>query len=63
MLDAAEELSAEEADGIDCGAADYLHVAAARQMHRLSGLDEFWTCDQAQAQLARTVGLKTKLFK
>jgi hypothetical protein len=25
--------------------------------------DEFWTCDVAQAKLARSVGLKTRLFE
>jgi len=63
MLDAAEELSTEKARGIVCGSGDYLHVAAARRLNLLSGLDEFWTCDAAQAKLARDAGLKTRLFK
>jgi hypothetical protein len=29
----------------------------------ISGLDEFWTCDADQADLARIVGLKTRLFE
>jgi predicted nucleic acid-binding protein len=62
MLDAAEELSAEKAGDFECGSSDYLHVAAARRLHLLSDLDEFWTCDVAQAKLALSVGLKTRLF-
>lgn len=63
MLDAAEELSAQKAQGFDCGSSDYLHVAMARRVDLLSGLDEFWTCDAAQAALARSIGLRTRLFK
>ena len=63
MLDAAEELSAEKARAADCGSSVYLHVAAARRLHLLAELDEFWTCDAAQATLARSVGLKTRLFE
>ena len=63
MLDAAEELSADKTGKFDCGSADYLHVAAARRLHLLNELDEFWTCDTAQAKLARTAGLKTRLFE
>ncbi len=62
MLDAAEELSADKSSKFDCGSADYLHVAAARRLNRLS-LDEFWTCDDAQAVLAKAAGLKTRLFE
>lgn len=62
MLDSAEELSAERAAEIDCGSNDVLHVAAARRTHLLSGLDEFWTCDEAQAELSKAVGLPTRLF-
>jgi predicted nucleic acid-binding protein len=63
MLDSAEELSAEKAADFGCGSSDYLHVALARRMNLLSGLDEFWTCDAAQAALARSVGLRTRLFE
>jgi predicted nucleic acid-binding protein len=62
MLDAAEELSGERARTIDCGSGDYLHVAAARRLNLLSGIDEFWTCDAAQAELASATGLPTRLF-
>jgi predicted nucleic acid-binding protein len=63
MLDAAEELSADKSSKFDCGSADYLHVAAARRLKLLNGIDEFWTCDTAQAGLAKAAGLKTRLFE
>ena len=63
MLDAAEELSADKSSQCDCGSADYLHVAAARRLNLLHGIDEFWTCDTAQAVLAKAAGLKIRLFE
>lgn len=63
MLDAAEELSADKSSQFDCGSADYLHVAAARRLNLLNGIDEFWTCDTAQSGLAKAAGLKTRLFQ
>jgi predicted nucleic acid-binding protein len=63
MSDAAEELSAEKASRFDCGSADYLHVAAARRLSLLNEIDEFWTCDAAQAALAKASSLKTRLFE
>ena len=63
MLDAAEELSADKSSKCDCGSADYLHVAAARRLHLLNEIEEFWTCDTAQAGLAIAAGLKTRLFE
>ena len=63
MLDAAEELSADKSNQFDCGSADYLHVAAARRLHLLNGIDEFWTCDVTQSGLAKAAGLKTRLFE
>ena len=63
VLDAAEELSAEKALKIDTGSSDVIHVAAARRIYLISGLDEFWTCDKSQATLARDTGLKTRLFE
>lgn len=63
MLDAAEELSAEKSSSFDCGSADYLHVAAARRVHLLNGIDQFWTCDATQSGLAKAAGLKTRLFQ
>lgn len=62
MLDAAEDLSAEKASGFECGSADYLHVAAARRLALLNEIEEFWTCDAAQAELAKGAGLRTRLF-
>jgi predicted nucleic acid-binding protein len=63
ILDSAEELSAEQAARSHCGSIDVLHVAAARRAHLLSGLDEFWTCDEAQAELSRDIGLPTRWFR
>ncbi len=63
MLDAAEVLSAERSSQFACGSAEYLHVAAARRLVLLNGIDEFWTCDSAQARLAKAAGLKTRLFE
>ena len=63
MLDAAEELSADKSKEFDCGSADYLHVAAARRLNLLNGIDEFWTCDTTQGRLAKATGLKTRLFE
>jgi predicted nucleic acid-binding protein len=63
VLDAAEELSAEKALKTDSGSSDVIHVAAARRIYLISGLDEFWTCDKSQAILARDTGLKTRLFQ
>lgn len=63
MLDAAEELSADKAGNFDCGSADFLHVAAARRLNLLNGIDAFWTCDITQAALAKAAGLKTRLFE
>jgi predicted nucleic acid-binding protein len=62
VLDAAEELSADKSSEFGCGAADYLHVAAARRLNLSDGIGEFWTCDAAQASLAKAAGLKTRLF-
>lgn len=63
ILEAAEELSAERALGSKAGSADFLHVAAARRIKLLSGLDEFWTCDAHQASLAAAAGLNVRHFK
>jgi predicted nucleic acid-binding protein len=63
MLDAAEELSAGNSSRFACGSADYLHVAAARRVNLLNGIEGFWTCDTAQADLATAAGLKTRLIE
>lgn len=63
MLDAAEELSAKESSRFDCGSSDYLHVGAARRLSLMSGINDFWTCDIIQSDLAKAAGLKTRLFE
>jgi predicted nucleic acid-binding protein len=63
VLDVAEELSAEKAGKCDCGSGDYLHVAAARRLKLLNEIDEFWTCDTAQAALAKAANLEIRLFR
>jgi predicted nucleic acid-binding protein len=63
ILEVAEELSAERALASKAGSADFLHVAAARRIKLLSGLDEFWTCDADQASLAAAAGLNVRHFK
>lgn len=63
MVDAAEELSADNSSKFDCGSADYLHVAAARRLNLLNGIDQFWTCDSAQGNLAKAADLKTRIFE
>jgi hypothetical protein len=62
VIEAADELSAQSALNSKAGSTDFLHVAAARRLHLLSGLDGFWTCDAEQAALAGTVGLKVRRF-
>jgi predicted nucleic acid-binding protein len=62
VLEAAEELSAKHALGFSAGAADFIHIAAARRLHLLSGLDAFWTCDAQQSQAAKAAGLTIRLF-
>jgi hypothetical protein len=56
-------MSAQSALGSKAGSADFLHVAAARRLHLLSGLDGFWTCDAEQGALASTAGLKVRRFE
>jgi predicted nucleic acid-binding protein len=63
IMDSAEEISAQLAIRTHCGSSDVLHVAAARRVHLLSALDGFWTCDEAQAGLAKEIGLPTRLFR
>jgi predicted nucleic acid-binding protein len=62
VLEAADEFSAKHALEFSAGAADFLHVAAARRLNLLSGLDAFWTCDAQQAKAARAAGLPIRLF-
>jgi predicted nucleic acid-binding protein len=63
VIEDADALSMQHAAGLTAGAADWFHVAAARKISFLASLDEFWTCDAAQAKAAQTVGLPTRLFK
>jgi predicted nucleic acid-binding protein len=62
VLEAADDLSGQFALGSDAGSADFLHIAAARRLKVLSGATVFWTCDDAQADVARAVGLDVRFF-
>jgi predicted nucleic acid-binding protein len=62
ILEAADEFSAQTAQQFAAGSADFLHVAAARRLHLLSGIDEFWTCDAEQSKAAKAAGLRCRLF-
>lgn len=63
VIESADELSAQHALASQAGSMDFLHVAAARRLHLLAGLDEFWTCDTEQAGLAALAGLPVHHFK
>jgi len=63
VLEAVDELSAEHARDFSAGSGDLIHIAAARRLHLLSGIDGFWTCDDQQAKAAKAAGLKVRLFK
>lgn len=63
VIEAADNLSQQHAHDNAAGAADWLHVAAARKISFVTALDEFWTCDKAQAAAARLAGLPTRLFQ
>jgi predicted nucleic acid-binding protein len=63
VLEAADDLSADKGNQAPCGIADVWHVAAARRVHALKELDEFWTCDEGQFALAKVCGLPARLFK
>jgi len=63
LLESAEELSAQYALDYGAGSADFLHIAAARRLAFTSGMDEFWTCDAAQAAAAKVAGLSVRLFE
>jgi len=62
ILESADELSAQGALASSAGSADFLHVAAARRLHLLSGIDGFWTCDEAQSKAAKAAGLRVRFF-
>ena len=60
LLEWGDELSARYGSRSPAGTWDFIHVAAAQHV----GVDAFVTCDAAQAELARVVGLpKVQLFK
>jgi predicted nucleic acid-binding protein len=60
LLDWGDELSARQAGNNAAGTWDFVHVAAAQHVRA----EIFMTCDNAQAELARTVGLpRVQLFK
>jgi len=63
ILEAAEEFSAQHALASAAGSVDFLHVAAARRMNLLNGIDAFWTCDAEQAKAAQLAGLRVHLFE
>jgi predicted nucleic acid-binding protein len=63
ILEAAEDLSAELALESLAGSSDFIHIAAARRLHLLSGIEQFWTCDEQQCKAAKAAGLKVRLFR
>jgi predicted nucleic acid-binding protein len=62
ILEVADEVSAQLALESGAGSSDFIHLAAARRLDLLSGIDRFWTCDEQQFRAAKALGLKAKLF-
>ena len=62
VLESADEFSSQWAAEFGAGSTDFLHVAAARRLHLLFGMDEFWTCDEEQSKAAGAAGLRVRLF-
>jgi predicted nucleic acid-binding protein len=62
ILESADEFSGRRALEFAAGSADFLHVAAARRLHLLGGIDQFWTCDGEQAKAAKAAGLRVRLY-
>lgn len=58
VIQSATALSSRYSKSHPCGAVDVLHVASALAFNA----EEFWTCDEAQAEFAKATGLKTVLF-
>jgi predicted nucleic acid-binding protein len=58
VIQLAGELSAQHGRKILCGGMDVLHVASAVKLEA----EEFWTCDEDQAEFARATGLKVVDF-
>lgn len=63
VLESADNLSEDCALQTGAGSADLIHVAAARKLAQTLGIDEYCTCDQAQAAAARKARLTTRLFE
>ena len=60
LLEWGDELSARHAQAFSAGTWDFVHVAAAQHLRA----EVFVTCDAAQADLAKTVGMReVHLFK
>ncbi|MCU0783718.1 MAG: hypothetical protein MUF81_06650 [Verrucomicrobia bacterium] len=62
LLESADEFSSQHATDFPAGSGDFLHVAAARRLNFLVGIDEFWTCDKWQADASEAAGLVVRLF-
>ena len=62
VLESADEFSGQRALEFAAGSADFLHVSAARRLHRLIAIDQFWTCDEEQSRAAKAAGLSVRLF-
>jgi predicted nucleic acid-binding protein len=62
ILEAADDLSGALALESLAGSSDLIHIAAARRLDLLSGIDQFWTCDEQQSKTAKAAGLKVRLF-
>lgn len=63
LLESADELSAQHARESTGGAADFLHIAAAKRMMFIHGIAEFWTCDKGQSEAASLALLPVRLFE
>ena len=59
LIEAADDLSAQNAAALPAGTWDFFHVAAAIQ----SNADCFATCDRLQAELARACGFAASKLK
>jgi predicted nucleic acid-binding protein len=62
VLESADEFSGQRAREFAAGSADFLHISAARRLHLLLGIDQFWTCDAEQSKAAEAAGLRVRLF-
>jgi predicted nucleic acid-binding protein len=62
LLESAEEISSRCSVQCGAGSVDIVHVAAAKRLNVILGIDEFWTCDIEQAKAAELEGMKVRLF-